>query len=242
LKYDWEISLESIRTVVRGLGHLLSDFVFVGDATLGFYVDDIPEKIRDVRGSEDVDLIIEVTSRSEFAKIEESLRSRGFEHDTSRGAPICRFLYAGVKVDVMPTEASILSFSNRWYAEGIKNFVEVVISPESKIKILWAPFFVAAKFEAFKGRGKRAGEYIYSRDLEDIVTLFDGRDGLIKELTSTGEPLRSYLYEELQLLLNDHEFLDSTAAFIRPDNLARDRIAVVLARMREATYQLQQIK
>ena len=239
LKYDWEISLECICTVAHGLGDLLDDFVFVGGSTLGFYVDQIPEKLRDVRGSEDVDLIVEIKSRVEFAQLEDSLRRLGFAHDTSHGAPICRFIFAGVKVDVMPTDPSVLSFSNRGYEDGIKNAIEVEPRTGVRIKILSGPFFIAAKFEAFKGRGKKPGEYIYSRDLEDIVTLFDGRTSLVDELTSTSGSLRSYLQEEIQRLLIDQEFLDSMSAFVRPDPRARSRIAGVRARIASVAEQLQ---
>ena len=58
MQYDWEISIECITTVAKGLGDLLDQVVFVVGATLAFYIDQRPEKLRDVRGSEDVDLVV----------------------------------------------------------------------------------------------------------------------------------------------------------------------------------------
>ena len=142
-------------------------------------------------------------SRVEFAKLEDSLRRLGFAHDTSHAAPICRLIFAGVKVDVMPTDPSMLSFSNRWYEDGVKNAIEVEARTGVRIKILSGPIFIAAKFAAVKGRGKIPGEYLYSRDLEVIVTLFDGRTSLVDELTSTSCSLRSYLREVIQRLHSD---------------------------------------
>ena len=53
------INKEMLTTVVRGLGHLLPDMVFVGGAIPELY---IPEgvQVAEVRQTDDVDLIIEI--------------------------------------------------------------------------------------------------------------------------------------------------------------------------------------
>jgi hypothetical protein len=79
MRYDREISVECIATVAKGLGDLLEQVVFVGGATLGFYVDQLPEKLMDVRGSEDVDLVVEISTHAHYADLEASLRRRRFE-------------------------------------------------------------------------------------------------------------------------------------------------------------------
>jgi hypothetical protein len=33
---------------------------------------------------------------------------------------LCRYRVKGIIVDVMPTDASVIGFSNRWYADGFK--------------------------------------------------------------------------------------------------------------------------
>jgi predicted nucleotidyltransferase len=238
MRYDWEISVECIATVAKGLGDLLERVVFVGGATLGFYVDQLPEKLMDVRGSEDVDLVVEISTRAHYADLEASLRRRGFNHDQTPGAPICRFLFAGVKVDVMPTDPSILSFSNTWYSEGMKRPDTVEVPSGMHIKILSPPYFLAAKFEAFLGRGKKPGEYMYSRDLEDVVTLFDGRTPFVSEITATSEPLRSYLRDNIGTLLADAEFRYAISALVKPDERAANRIRIVRERMADALKHL----
>ena len=97
-----------------------------------------------------------------------------------------------------------------------------------------APYFVACKIEAFKGRGKKAGEYMYSRDLEDIVTLFDGRVSLVAEIAAAQGELGAYLRAEIAALLADAEFKAAGPAFIRPDDRQADRIKRALAKMQTA--------
>ncbi len=69
MKFDWDISLENIRTVANGLKEMVSDIVFVGGATLGFYVDRDTATISEVRGSEDVDLVVEVSAEARIKKV-----------------------------------------------------------------------------------------------------------------------------------------------------------------------------
>jgi predicted nucleotidyltransferase len=239
MRFDWAVSLENIRTVAKGLNESVNDLVFVGGATLGFYVNRDTATVKEVRGSEDVDLTVEVSSVLEFHKLEEKLRQNGFSHDTSPGAPICRWIFAGVQVDVVPSDSSILSFTNRWYAEGIKAAIDIDIGGGLKVKILTAPYFLGTKIEAFNDRGKKRGEYRLSRDLEDIVTIFDGRTNITDEIKSCPQNLKEYLNEALPKLIEDEEFEEAIAAFIHPDNRAATRIQEVLRKMKEATEDLQ---
>ncbi len=241
MKFDWDISLENIRTVANGLKEMVNDIVFVGGATLGFYVDRDTATINEVRGSEDVDLVVEVSSALEFSRLEKALRQKEFNHDISPGAPICRWIFAGVKVDVMPSNGSILSFTNRWYIDGVKAAMDINTGDGLMVKILTAPYFLGTKFEAFNDRGKKRGEYRYSRDLEDIVTIFDGRTNIIEEIKSCPQNLKEYLGEALFELIEDQEFEDGLDAFIRPDNRAEARIKEVLRKMKDVTGYLQKI-
>ncbi|MGZ4250488.1 MAG: hypothetical protein ACXVUE_19545 [Solirubrobacteraceae bacterium] len=47
------------------------------------------------------------------------------------------------------------------------------------------------KLEAFRGRGR--GDFIGSRDFEDISVLFDRRGELVDELAEAGDDVRSYV-------------------------------------------------
>jgi hypothetical protein len=114
-------NIEMLQVVAKGLGALKEDVVFVGGSVAELYASN-PE-LSDIRPTLDVDCVIELHSRTAFAKLEDNLRALEFTNDTSNGAPICRWIYQGIMVDVMPTNADFLGFSNLWYAEGIENRV-----------------------------------------------------------------------------------------------------------------------
>lgn len=69
--------------------------------------------IPDVRMTQDVDMIVEAATWLEYHRLEQVLIEKGFDRDTSEGAPLCRWLVDGVIVDVMPVSEEILGFSNR---------------------------------------------------------------------------------------------------------------------------------
>lgn len=100
-----------LQTVANGLGELKDEMVFVGGAVAELYADN--PAASEMRPTLDVDCVIEIRSRLQFARSEENLRSSGFKNDTSEGAPICRWIYKDIKVDVMPTDSAVLGFSNR---------------------------------------------------------------------------------------------------------------------------------
>lgn len=81
----------------------------------------------------------------------------------SIGVPICRKIYKGVTVDVMPTDESILGFTNKWYTDGITKPEMAVLPSGRKISILSFPYFIASKIEAYKHRGN--DDYIFSHDI-----------------------------------------------------------------------------
>ncbi|MEM1117063.1 MAG: hypothetical protein AAF845_16365 [Bacteroidota bacterium] len=111
--------LLALQTVARGLGPLLQEVTFVGGAVTPLLVTDIGSE--GIRPTDDVDLIVDAPTRSGYDRLGAVLRARSFRHDTSDGAPICRHVYEGVAVDVMPVDPDILGFSNRWYRYALES-------------------------------------------------------------------------------------------------------------------------
>jgi predicted nucleotidyltransferase len=105
-----------IKAVANILNQLNEEFVFVGGATVSLYGD---ESKAEARPTDDVDVIIELASYTGYAELDENLRKLGFENDMESGV-LCRYRVKGIIVDVMPTDASVIGFSNRWYADGFK--------------------------------------------------------------------------------------------------------------------------
>ncbi|MEI9809551.1 MAG: hypothetical protein WDO16_17700 [Bacteroidota bacterium] len=76
------INLTRIKAVSNALGELKDKVVFVGGATVSLYAD---RAAPEVRPTDDVDILVEISSRWDFAALEEQLRKIGFQNDISSG-------------------------------------------------------------------------------------------------------------------------------------------------------------
>jgi hypothetical protein len=76
-----------------------------------------------------------------------------------------------------------------------------------QIKLISAPVFIATKLEAFRDRGQ--GDYLASHDLEDIVTVIDGRPDIVAEIKSAPSAVGVYLKESLGGLLQQQAFVQA---------------------------------
>ena len=74
---------------------------------------------------------------------------------------------------------------------AIKNAESVELEKGLTIQLVSPPYFLATKVEAFKGRGGR--DYMASHDMEDIITVLDGRPEIISEIRSSSEELKTFL-------------------------------------------------
>ena len=115
------IHIEMIKQVAVRLGPLRSKMVFLGGSATGFHITDKAEP--DIRATKDVDIIVEAASTVEYHKLEKKLMELGFFQKLQEDDPICRWYIDDIIVDVMPTDESILGFSNRWYLPAIENSV-----------------------------------------------------------------------------------------------------------------------
>jgi hypothetical protein len=79
-------------------------------------------------------------------------------------------------LDVMPLDEKILGFSNRWYKAAMKLSETTTLRDDLVIRMITAPYFVATKLDAFKRRER--GDFLGSHDLEDVVSIVDGRESL----------------------------------------------------------------
>ena len=171
-------NLAILEISVQALGELSDSLVFVGGCATGLLVTRI--RANQIRATEDVDVVAEVTTIAEYQSVEAKLTSQGFKHDTSPDAPICRWVGAGVTLDLMPSQPGVLSFHNRWYPLAVSTASPILLPSGRTIRLIAAPVFIATKLEAFKGRGN--SDFLASHNLEDIVTVVDGRPQLADEL------------------------------------------------------------
>jgi predicted nucleotidyltransferase len=192
---DHHINIVRIKAVATALDYLNEKVVFVGGATVSFYAS---RPILELRPTNDVDVIVEILNYKKRMELEDKLRLVGFSNDIESGI-VCRYKIHGITVDIMPTDDPSIGFSNKWYPEGFENSVKHVIDDNCTIKILRVPYFLATKFEAFKGRGENDGRT--SQDFEDIVFLLENRDSIWSELKEAGGNIGAYLKNEFIALL-----------------------------------------
>ena len=224
-----DVNLRMILHVARHLGNLRDKVVFVGGCVTGLFLTD--PAMPDVRVTQDVDVIVEITSRREYYRLEKELRGKGFKQDMQEGAPVCRWLIDQIKVDVMPTQADILGFTNRWYLPAIKNSTPIELEDAMTIQLVAPAYFLATKIEAFQGRG--GGDYMASHDLEDIITVLDGRPEIVSEISASSDDLKSFLSATFRKYLSKDEFLEAIPGHLPPDRASQARLPHVMKRLEE---------
>ncbi|MEX8547512.1 MAG: nucleotidyl transferase AbiEii/AbiGii toxin family protein [Mucilaginibacter sp.] len=205
------INIVRLKAVAQVLSNLKEAFVFVGGATVSLYATDA-SLANEVRPTEDIDVVVEIAGYSGFTQLEEKLRAVGFVNDIESGV-YCRYKIQGIIVDVMPTNDTAIGFSNKWYPEGFKNAVTVPLDEKTAVKIFSFPYFMASKWEAYKGRGK--GDYRTSKDFEDLVYLFENVDDLQNQLNKAPAHLFNYLQEEFLKIIDTPDFKEGLYAHMQ---------------------------
>ena len=175
-------------------------------------------------------MITQVASYYEYQELARELRRLGFAEDTREGAPLCRWVVDNMTLDFMATDPRVLGFSNRWYEPAIQTAVSRRIGRNREIRLIAAPYFLATKLVAFENRGKE--DYWGSRDMEDVVTVVDGRPRLLKEVLAADGALRAYLAEALSARLKDPEFHHALPGYLPPDSASQGRVTLILSRMK----------
>ena len=215
--------------VAKALGDLREQVVFVGGCATGLLV--TIERAQMMRPTDDVDIVAQVANTADYHQLEAQLRKKGFVQDMGVNAPICRWRYEGVAVDVMPTDSRILGFANRWYPLAIEHADNFALDADTTIRLIAAPFFIATKLEAFEDRGK--ADILLSHDMEDIVTVIDGRPSLIAEMKLVPSVLQEYIAEKFSTLLKNEDFLSVLQAYLPGDAASQARLPSLEAKLRE---------
>lgn len=217
-------NFEMVLLVAKKLGKLRSEVVFLGGAATGLLITD--KAAPEPRITMDVDVIVEISSLSQYYKLGELLKKQGFSEDMTDNAPLCRWVVEGIKVDVMPTDEKVLGFSNRWYGPAISESRETRLAPGIHIRIVTAPFFLATKIEAFKGRGKN--DFFGSHDMEDIITLIDGRTELLGEISDSSAELKKYLAASFNDFMRNPSFIQAIPGHLLPNSASQARIPLIM--------------
>lgn len=221
-------NVEMLCIVARGIKKLKEKVVFVGGATVDLFVTDPAAPA--TRATYDVDCVVELARRVEYNALEEELRLLGFEHPAAKNAPICRWIFKGIEVDVMPTEGAILGFSNRWYRDGMAGAEQVALPNGERVRVFSVSFLLASKLEAFRDRGHE--DFQASKDLEDVIAVLDGCPEVEGKIRAAPADVRRYLGQEFGRMLADERFLPSLDGHLSPSAGREERVKRCVELMR----------
>jgi predicted nucleotidyltransferase len=205
--------------VAQKLDSLGLNYAFVGGSIVEFLLDN--QGLSPVRPTDDIDIIVEVLTNRRYSDIEQKLRAAGFQHDTTQGAPICRWLHNGMKIDVMPTDGGLIGLNTQWFSEALATAQPKLVLGV-KIPLISPVAFIATKLAAFADRGK--GDYYGSHDLEDIITVIDGRAAISEEIAASPAALRAFVTSRIREFLADDFFLESLSGHLPTDHASQRRL------------------
>jgi hypothetical protein len=95
--------------------------------------------------------------------------------------------------------------------------------------VLPPSYFIATKIAAFDHRG--AGDLLLSRDVEDLVTVLDGRSEIVHEVQNTEPELLTYIAKRFEEWLNATDFRDALPGLLPPDAASQARGMTIIERM-----------
>ncbi len=111
------------------------------------------------------------------------------------------WIYLGICVAVMPSASKVLGFSYRWYEGGIENKISRRLPNGIEIFVFRPEYFLAAKFEAHKGRGGK--DLRQSHDFEDVIYILDNCSDILDIISDSNGTVKTYLKEECVNLLSN---------------------------------------
>ncbi|MGD9807748.1 MAG: hypothetical protein AB7E76_08095 [Deferribacterales bacterium] len=190
--------------MATALKPMLDKFVFVGGCAVDLLV--TSEAVNDVRITNDVDVIAEIATQHQYYELIDQLKELGFNEKMPTpddNSPICRLIKEGMLLDVMPTDESVLGFSNIWYLPALKNARKVSLTEDITVKVVTSAYFIATKLMAFRTRGE--SDY-YCHDMEDIITVFNGNDNIVEDIRNAEDDVREYIKKEFSELMTDRLF------------------------------------
>lgn len=219
---------ESMALVSRRLNHLGVPYAFLGGSIVPLLVDD--PNLHQIRPTLDVDIIVHVITQYEYAAFEQRLRQEGFVNDMSEGAPLCRYLLEGHKVDIMPISSSAIGLSSRWFPQALSSAEPRFVGIDETVPVIRPSYFLATKLEAFKDRGNK--DYQASHDLEDLLAVIDGCERIVDQIAQEPQDLREYLAHEFSELLDQRAFREALPGHLPGGSGEQARLPLILARLK----------
>ena len=195
-------NIELLTAIANAMGELRERVVFVGGCATGLLI--TQPHVADARATEDVDAIVEVASLVGYHAFARELMKLGFKQTIADNTPPFRWFWNRMQLDLVPLDEKILGFANRWYKPGFDAATVAVLPSGLQLRHLSAPYFMATKLEAFKDRGNN--DVYLSHDLEDVISVVDGREELLNELSAAPAEVRRFVAHAFRGILKHPDF------------------------------------
>jgi hypothetical protein len=160
-----------------------------------------------------------------YHALAQRLMALGFKQTMADNTPPFRWYWNGMQLDLVPLDEKVLGFANRWYKPGFEAALCTALSSGLVLRHLSAPYFMATKLEAFKDRGNN--DIYMSHDLEDVITVVDGRPELVEELATAPPDARQFVSTVVQGVLNHPDFTNALPGIVSQST----RAGLVLQRL-----------
>jgi predicted nucleotidyltransferase len=209
-------NLELLSGMAHAMGPLCDRVVFVGGCATGLLISH--PLVTDARATEDVDAIVEVASLVAYHALADQLMARGFKQTMADNTPPFRWFWNRMQLDLVPLDEKVLGFANRWYRPGFAAAQTATVPTGLKLRHLSAPYFLATKLEAFNDRGN--SDVLLSHDLEDIITVVDGREELAAELAAAPGEVRQFIAGQFQAVLSHTDFSNALPGIVSQSSRA----------------------
>ncbi|MDZ7937376.1 MAG: hypothetical protein U5M53_03495 [Rhodoferax sp.] len=216
-------NLALLVAMAQAMGPVCEQVVFVGGCATGLLVDDAG--LMDVRPTEDVDAIVEVATLAGYHHLAQQLMARGFKQTMADNTPPFRWYWNRMQLDLIPLDEKVLGFANPWYRSGFDTALVSSVAEGLRLHHLSAPHFLATKFEAFKDRGQN--DVYLSHDLEDIMTVVEGRAAVVADVAAANTDVRGYLGSSFAALLANDSLHNALPGLLSD----AERAQTVLARL-----------
>ncbi len=140
------------------------------------------------------------------------------------------------RLDGLGMEYAFRGLNTAWFKEALAT-VMVREFAHTRLRLISPVAFLATKFAAFSDRGD--GDYYGSHDLEDFITVIDGRENIVAEVSrATPTLLRNYVIESVRRLMAAPRFHEALPGPLLPDRASQQRLPA-LRRMLQAIAALQ---
>ena len=83
-----------------------------------------------------------------------------------------------------------------------------------------------------RGFSSGGGDVFASHDIEDIVTVVDGRPEIVEEVAGADAQVRSFISSEIRSLLDNPDFVDALPGLLPPDASSQARQRILGERLR----------